>query len=68
MNKVILIGNLTRDPELTMTANNIALCKFTWRFSGIQTATAQERLTFCPLFAGGVKPRIAEDTFVRAAR
>ncbi|HHU43729.1 MAG: single-stranded DNA-binding protein [Bacillota bacterium] len=29
MNKVILIGNLTRDPELTMTANNIALCKFT---------------------------------------
>ncbi|MDD4316054.1 MAG: single-stranded DNA-binding protein [Clostridia bacterium] len=29
MNKVFLIGNLTKDPELTTTANNISLCKFT---------------------------------------
>ncbi|MFW5780621.1 MAG: single-stranded DNA-binding protein [Bacillota bacterium] len=29
MNKVILIGNLTKDPELNTTANNITLCKFT---------------------------------------
>lgn len=29
MNKVILIGNLTKDPELSSTANNISLCKFT---------------------------------------
>lgn len=28
MNKVILIGNLTRDPELTTTNNGIAVCKF----------------------------------------
>jgi len=28
MNKVILIGNLTRDPELTTTSGGISLCKF----------------------------------------
>lgn len=39
MNKVILIGNLTKDPELTTTNNGISLCKFTIavprRFAGI---------------------------------
>jgi len=28
MNKVYLIGNLTKDPELTETPNGIAVCKF----------------------------------------
>ncbi len=28
MNKVILIGNLTRDPELTKTSNDNSVCKF----------------------------------------
>ena len=28
MNKVILIGNLTRDPELTETPNGTAVCRF----------------------------------------
>ncbi len=28
MNKVILVGNLTRDPELTETNNGIAVCRF----------------------------------------
>ena len=27
-NKVILMGNLTRDPELRYTPNNMAICKF----------------------------------------
>ena len=29
MNKVILIGNLTKDPELTTTNNGVSICKFT---------------------------------------
>ena len=29
MNKVILIGNLTKDPEMGETANGIAFCKMT---------------------------------------
>ena len=28
MNKVILVGNLTRDPEVTVTASGINMCKF----------------------------------------
>jgi len=29
MNKVILVGNLTADPELTRTPNDVAVCRFT---------------------------------------
>lgn len=29
MNKVFLIGNLTRDPELTETSSGISVCRFT---------------------------------------
>lgn len=29
MNKVMMIGRLTRDPELTYTASNMAVCRFT---------------------------------------
>lgn len=28
MNKVVLIGNLTKDPEISETPNGIAVCKF----------------------------------------
>ena len=28
MNKVLLIGNLTRDPEQTQTPSGVAVCKF----------------------------------------
>ena len=28
MNKCVLVGNLTRDPELSTTANGISLCRF----------------------------------------
>ena len=38
MNKVMLIGNLVKDPELTTTTNGVSLCKFTLavqrRFAG----------------------------------
>lgn len=29
MNKIILIGNLTKDPEITTTSNGVSVCKFT---------------------------------------
>lgn len=28
MNKIIIIGNLTKDPELTTTANGVNVCRF----------------------------------------
>ena len=45
MNKVFLIGNLTRDPELTETASGIAVCKFSIAVSRNYTTSDGERQT-----------------------
>ena len=43
MNKVILIGNLTRDPELITTANGISVCRFSLAVSRRFTNADGER-------------------------
>jgi len=43
MNKVVLIGNLTRDPELTVTSGGISMCKFTVAVSRNYTNSNGER-------------------------
>ena len=49
-NKVILMGNLTRDPELRFTQNNMPICKFglavNRRFKDGQTGEWREEPTF----------------------
>ena len=49
-NKVILMGNLTRDPELRFTQNNMAICKIglavNRRFKDSQTNEWREEATF----------------------
>lgn len=49
-NKVILMGNLTRDPELRFTPGNMAICKFglavNRRFKDSQTNEWREEPTF----------------------
>ena len=45
MNKVFLIGNLTRDPELTETANGIAVCRFSIAVSRNYSGADGERKT-----------------------
>ena len=49
-NKVLLMGNLTRDPELRYTQSNIAICKFglavNRRFKDGQTGEWREEPTF----------------------
>ncbi len=45
MNKVILIGNLTRDPELTTTTSGISVCRFTLAVSRRFTNSEGERET-----------------------
>lgn len=49
-NKVILMGNLTRDPELRFTQNNMAICKFglaiNRRFKDSQSGEWREEPTF----------------------
>ncbi len=43
MNKVILIGNLTKDPELTTTNNGISVCKFSLAVSRRFVGASGER-------------------------
>jgi single-strand DNA-binding protein len=49
-NKVILMGNLTRDPQLTYTQSNMPICKFSLavnrRFKDSQTNEWKEEPTF----------------------
>lgn len=43
MNKVILVGNLTRDPELVTTNNGISLCRFSLAVQRKFTSSDGER-------------------------
>lgn len=43
MNKVILIGNLTKDPEITTTSNGVSVCRFTLAISRRYTNSEGER-------------------------
>ena len=45
MNKVFLIGNLTRDPELTETASGVAVCHFAIAVNRNYTGQDGERQT-----------------------
>ena len=61
MNKIILIGNLTRDPELRTTPNGYAVCDFTIavnrRRSGQQQAGQQGDADFFRMASAGRKLR-----------
>lgn len=43
MNKCVLVGNLTRDPEHTVTANGISVCRFTIAVNRNYTGSSGER-------------------------
>jgi single-strand DNA-binding protein len=43
MNRVVLIGNLTKDPELTTTTSGISVCRFTLAVSRRYTNSEGER-------------------------
>ena len=45
MNKVFLIGNLTRDPELTETASGVAVCHFAIAVNRNYSSQDSERQT-----------------------
>lgn len=58
-NKVILMGNLTRDPELRYTPNNVAICKIglavNRRFKDGQTGEWKEEPTFVDVTIFGAR-------------
>ena len=45
MNKVFLIGNLTRDPELTETSGGVSVCHFAIAVNRSYTSADGERQT-----------------------
>ena len=45
MNKVILIGNLTKEPEITTTNNGVSVCRFTLAISRRYANAEGERET-----------------------
>ena len=45
MNKVLLIGNLTRDPELTTTTSGVSVCRFDIAVNRNYTSADGERQT-----------------------
>ncbi|MBQ7579176.1 MAG: single-stranded DNA-binding protein [Clostridia bacterium] len=52
MNKVVLIGNLTRDPELTTTTNGVNFCRFTIAVSrNFATSDGEREADFLPIIA-----------------
>jgi single-strand DNA-binding protein len=52
MNKVVLMGRLTKDPELKYTANNTAVCKFTLAVNRRFTKE-EKQADFIPIVAWG---------------
>ena len=62
MNKVIIIGNLTKDPELTKTTNGTVVAKFTVAVTRRFTNADGERETD---FINGVAWRAAADNLCR---
>ena len=49
MNKAILIGNLTRDPELKTTPNGISVCTFTVAVQRTFSKDAERQTDFIPI-------------------
>ena len=52
MNKVIIIGNLTKDPELTTTTNGVNFCRFTVAVQrNFTSADGEREADFLPVIA-----------------
>ena len=49
MNKVFLIGNLTKDPELASTSNGIKFCRFTLAVSRSYSKDGNRETDFLPV-------------------
>lgn len=49
MNKVFLIGNLTRDPELSTTASGVKFCRFTLAVSRSYSKDGKRETDFLPV-------------------
>lgn len=65
-NKVLLLGNLTRDPELRSTPTGLAICKFSIACSRVfkgQDGESKEETTFIDIDAFGRQAEVIDQYF-----
>ena len=70
-NKVILMGNLTRDPEIRYTTSNQAVAKLTVAVNRIgrsRDGEVLEQVDFIPVVCLEIKPKIVSAILEKAAR
>lgn len=69
MNKAILMGRLTRDPELRMTANQIPVCSFTLAVDRrFKSASGERQADFIPVVAWRQQAEFASRYFRKGSR
>lgn len=69
MNKAILMGRLTRDPELRMTANQIPVCSFTLAVDRrFKNANGERQTDFIPIVAWRQQAEFASKYFRKGSR
>ncbi len=69
MNKAILMGRLTRDPELRTTQNQIPVCTFTLAIDRrFKTAAGEKQADFIPVVAWRQQAEFASKYFQKGSR
>ncbi len=69
MNKAILMGRLTRDPELRMTGNQIPVCSFTLAVDRrFKNASGERQADFIPVVAWRQQAEFASRYFRKGSR
>lgn len=69
MNKAILMGRLTKDPELRTTSNNVSVCSFTLAVDRrFKNAQGQRETDFIPVVAWRQQAEFAARYFTKGSR
>jgi len=69
MNKAILMGRLTRDPELRTTSGNVSVCTFTLAIDRrFKTASGEKQADFIPIVAWRQQAEFCAKYFRKGSR
>lgn len=69
MNKAILLGRLTRDPELTITPSQVSVCKFTLAVDRrFKNAAGERQADFIPVVAWRQQAEFAAKYFRKGSK
>lgn len=68
MNKVVLMGRLTKEPELRYTPNNVAVCQFTVAVDRRFKTDGQNQADFIPVVAWRQSAEFVSKYFTKGSR